>query len=136
MKILVGTTELTVTNCYAYRYPNGKLVLKIETPQENISHDDLKTLLKNNTEDIILTRDDGKTETFTGFHYQVKIADEVNAEGVEIHSCEVECQSENDFQIGILQRTVEEQKASQAALQQQNDGLTECILELSQSVYA
>ena len=136
MKLLIASTELTVTNCYAYRYPNGKLVLKIETPQENISHDDLKTLLKNNTEDITLTRDDGKTETFTGFHYQVKIADEVNAEGVEIHSCEVECQSENDFQIGILQRTVEEQKVSQAALQQQNDELTECILELSQSVYA
>ena len=136
MKLLISSTELTVTNCYAYRYPNGKLVLKIETPQENISHDDLKTLLKNNTEDITLTRDDGKTETFTGFHYQVKIADEVNAEGVEIHSCEVECQSENDFQIGILQRTVEEQKASQASLQQQNDELTECILELSQSVYA
>ena len=136
MILLIASTELTVTNCYAYRYPNGKLVLKIETPQENIGHDDLKTLLKNNTEDITLTRDDGKTETFTGFHYQVKIADEVNAEGVEIHSCEVECQSENDFQIGILQRTVEEQKSSQAALQQQNDELTECILELSQSVYA
>lgn len=111
MKVLINLSELTVLNCYAYRYSNGKLVLRIEIPQSDISHDDLKTLLKENAGDIIAIKDDGTTETFTGFHYQVRISDSETPEGVEIHSCEIECVSENEFQIGILQRTVAQQNA-------------------------
>lgn len=111
MKVLINSSELEVLNCYAYRYSSGKLVLRIEIPQADISHDNLKTLLKENTGDIVAVKDDGSTETFTGFHYQVRIADSETPEGVEIHSCEIECMSESEFQLGILQRTVETQKA-------------------------
>lgn len=109
MKVLINSTELTVLNCYAYRYSSGKLVLRMEIPQTDISHDDLKILLKENTGDIVASKDDGTTETFTGFHYQVRISDSETPEGVEVHSCEIECMSETEFQLGILQRTVASQ---------------------------
>ena len=109
MKIKVGTTELNVINCYPYRFPNGKLVLKIEVSQSEIGHDDLRAFLKANKEDIILIKEDDTTETFAGFYYQVRIADSELPDGTEIHDCEIECVSENEYQIGILQRTVAEQ---------------------------
>lgn len=132
MKITVGTTDLEVTSCYAYRYPNGKLILKIELPQTTITHDELRTLLKENTKDIVLTKDDNSTESFTGFHYQVKVSDDVTPDGVEIHSCEVECQSENDFQIGIMQRTIADQQNTISTLTTENEANKNKIGEMTE----
>lgn len=103
MKLSIGNTELTVKNCYALRYQNGKLVLKIEVGQEAIGHDDLKALLKNNTGDIILTKDDESTETFSGFGYTVQILDRD-----DVYECELECTSESTYQIGRLKMKNEE----------------------------
>lgn len=140
MKILVGETEIPVVNCYAYRYPTGRLVLNIDVIYDVISHDALRAIFVDNSSDIVLTKDDGKTETFTGFYHQVKVSDNVReTDGTEIHSCEIECVSESEFQLGILQRKVQEQDATIAAnnatiekqnqeIQALNDTLLETIM--------
>ena len=105
MKVLIGSTELTVNNCYAYRYQNGKLVLKIEVPQSEIAHDDLKALLKDNTDDIIKVDGDNR-ETFSGFRYTLTILDRD-----DVYECEVECVSEMERKVGDLEKLLEEEKA-------------------------
>lgn len=46
MTVKIGTTTINVTECYAFRYQNGKLVLKITVPKTEIGHDDLYNLVK------------------------------------------------------------------------------------------
>lgn len=132
MKITVGTTELTVTGCYAYRYQNGKLVLKIEVPQTEITHDSLKALIKGNTGDIVCEKDDGTTETFSGFVYTLTILDKD-----ETYFVEVECVSETERKLANLQNAVTSQNETIAtqnetiAAQEQVIGeLNDTILEL------
>lgn len=129
MKIIINSTELAVLNCYAYRYQNGKLVLKIEISQTEIGHDNLKVLLKENTEGITVVRDDGTAETFSGFHYQVRITDMALEDGTEIYACEIENVSENEYQIGILQQTLAVQNTVIADLQEENRLLNDVLLE-------
>lgn len=99
MKIIINNTELAVNSCYPYRYNNGKLVLKIEVQQGTITHDELKTLLKENTGDIVATNDDGTQQTYSGFTYAVEITDKN-----EIYAVELLCQSEAEYQVGILKK--------------------------------
>lgn len=120
MNILVGTTTLNVTNCYAYRYQNGKLVLKIDVPQTEIAHDDLKNLIKTNTADIVLTYDDGSTETFSGFSYTLTILDKD-----ETYYVEVECISETERKVASMQRDISSQNDT---IEELNDTLLEVLL--------
>ena len=73
-KIKFGETEINVTNCYPFKYSNGKIVLRVSASEEEVDESTLK-LLKTNTEDIlyfeapdveVLKGDsDGNTETCT-----------------------------------------------------------------------
>lgn len=127
MKILVGTRELTVTSCYAYRYQNGKLVLKVDVPQTEIAHDELKELIKDNTDDIVLTKDDETTETFSGFSYTLTILDKDDTYYVE-----VECISETERKVAELQHIVDAQNETieeqTDVINELNDTLLELIL--------
>ena len=121
MKILIGTTELEVINCYAYRYQNGKLVLKIELDQTVIAHDELKTLLKENTGDFVkiteksvVTEVEGSDpittvtemkETYSGFSYTLSITDKE-----EKYFVELECISETERKLGDVQNELATQK--------------------------
>ena len=127
MKILIGQTELEVNNCYSYRYQNGKVVLKIEVDQETIGHDELKALLKNNTEDIVRLADDGTVaETYSGFYFTVSILDKDN-----IYECEVECVSVAERKIADQNRIIAEQNATIEELQEKlgvNDSAVDFIM--------
>ena len=108
MNILVGANTIEAVNCWVERYDTGKVVLKLHIRQDVIGHDELKNLLKNNTEDIILTKDDGSVEALSGFYYSIRVSDSV-IDGEEIHDCEVECIGENEYQIGRLKNQIAEQ---------------------------
>ena len=123
MKIIINETELIVTNCYPFRYPSGKLVLKIEVLQSAIGHDDLKELLKNNTSDIILVKDDESQSSFSGFTYAVEITDKD-----EKYYCELLCQSESDYQIGLLKQKNADLTALVNAQTETINALNETIL--------
>ena len=105
MKVLIGTQELLVRNHYAQRFPNGRLVLKMEIPEDEISYSDLKALIKGNTDDIVATNDDGTEHTYSGFGYTVQITDKDDG----YLYCELECVSEAEYQIGLLKAKVREQ---------------------------
>lgn len=129
MFIRISTTEINVNNAYAFRYANGKLVLKIEVPQSEIEHDDLKALLKENQGDIVKV-DGDKTETFTGFSYTVIITDRD-----EVYECEVECVSEVERKVGDLRVVIAGQNKTIADLMVENSTLTDCILDMSEIIY-
>lgn len=81
MKTLtINGTDLTVLNAYPYQYPNGKRELRITLPQTAVSYADLKELLKNCDGDIVLTKEDGTTETFVGYKTTASITDKVEDE--------------------------------------------------------
>lgn len=92
MKILVSGTTLNAVSAYAERENN--ITLFIHVPQSEIGYDELKTLFKNNTDDIIKT-DGETTETFSGFTYANIIDDDDN--NVNIVKLTA---NEYDFQLG------------------------------------
>lgn len=98
MTVKIGTTTINVTECYAYRYQNGKLVLKITLPKTEIGHDDLYDLVKNNTGDVLLTNDDQSSEVFSGYSYTLTILTNDTE-----YQVEVECISETERKVGNLQ---------------------------------
>lgn len=92
MNILINGTMLNVVSAYAERENN--ITLFIHVPQSEIGYDELKTLFKNNTDDIIKT-DGETTETFSGFTYANIIDDDDN--NVNIVKLTAK---EYDFQLG------------------------------------
>lgn len=143
MKLFVGTRELIVTNCYPYRYNNGKLVLKMDVAQENIRQDELKALLKDNTDDIICIKENGKQEIYSGFYRTLSITDtekeilDSNGEVIgthEIYFVEIECISEATFQNGRLRQKIADQNAIIANLEQRVTVQNEVINSQSESI--
>lgn len=114
MQIIIKETTLEVISAGAKRLPSGKVLVIIEVKQELISHDDLRALFKDATEDLVVTRDDGTKETYGGCHYAIKVSDDTKKQivdgvetEVEIHKAEIECNSEAEFQIGRMRGTVQ-----------------------------
>lgn len=68
MKTLtIGSTTLEL-NGFSKRWDKiGGVYAQIEIPTTAISHDDLKVLFTNNQHDLIVTAEDGSTETFSGY---------------------------------------------------------------------
>lgn len=133
MKILIGQTELEVLNCYAFRHGNGKLVLNLELLQEVMDATSLYNLIKNNTEDIVCTYDDGTQKIFSGFRYSTNLTmtSKTDDTGVimQIYKAEVECVSEQEFQNGILKQQIAE--LNQSIAQQ-----TEVINTQAETIHA
>lgn len=118
MKIIVGTTELTVSNCYPYRYGSGKLVLKIEIPKEGNSLANLETIcedIKTNASKVEVYNDDGeKEQVFSGFHYNY----DLGSRGGQ-YVIEMENESESNYQIELLkERNAELENANKIQLKQ------------------
>lgn len=62
-KIVFGNNELPVTNAYAFRYPNGKVVLRVECDDTVTSEAPMK-LLKDNEDDILYYEYNEDTEQY------------------------------------------------------------------------
>lgn len=132
MKILINETEINVTNACAFQHPNGKRELRITVPQTEIGYTELKELLKGNTGEIVLTKDDGNTEAFLGYHTTATITDKTEND-VEVFYIILDCVGEAERkaleaeykakevekQAQVLAELVEQQKQALAALNQQ-----------------
>lgn len=82
MKILIGNIEIAISQCYPFEYANGKRELRITIPQSSIDYSTLKEALKNNTDDIILTKGDGTTQTFVGYAKTFEITDKTEHDAI------------------------------------------------------
>ena len=138
MKAIFNETELNVVGCLPHRYASGKLVLRVTVDQTVIGHDELKALIKSNTGDITVIRDDESQETYSGFNYNVQIIDDETN-----YICEIECKSELEYQLSLAKKEITTLRAENEALREEiatltenNTMLTECLLEMSEAVYA
>lgn len=118
MKILIGNTELTVKDCFPYEYQNAKRELRITIPQSEIDYSTLKTVLnEENTGEIVLTKDDGTTQTFVGYNVTYTITDKTE-DGVAVFYVVIQCVAEAErraleakAQAVALEKVVEDQAA-------------------------
>ena len=138
MKLLIGNTELKVSN--AWVEDSKRYVLFIVVPQTEITHDNLVSLLNSNTGDITKTNDDGTVETLTGFHYSALVGDYM-LDGVLCHKATVECTGEGAFQAGralaqaaALAKENAELKHQISALQNENAALNASVLDTQMAV--
>lgn len=66
--LTIGTVTLELRLPFSKKWDRGAGVYaEIAIPTTAISHDDLKALFTDNTEDLIVTEEDGSTETFSGY---------------------------------------------------------------------
>ena len=154
MKLTINATEINVTNAYAFQHPNGKRELRITVPQAEIGYAELKELLKGDKGEIVLTKDDGSTEAFLGYHTTATITDKVEND-VEVFYVVLDCvgeaerkaleaeykAKEAEAQAQALAQLVEQQTQALATLNEQNtqqkqelDALTEQNTELQEQV--
>lgn len=108
MKILIGGTELTAKSGYVHEYANGKRELRFAVSQSVIDYAALKEVLAANTGEIILTKDDGNTETLSGFTFTPATTDKVE-NGEAVFYVVIQCVAE-------AERQALEAKAEAAAL--------------------
>lgn len=81
MNVLVNGTTLNVTNAYAERDTvTGIITCTVIVPQSEMDYADLKALFKGNTEDIIYTKEDERTELFSGFSFKNILDDDENGQ--------------------------------------------------------
>lgn len=100
---------LNVLVAYPYQYPSGKRELRVTLPQEEIAYADLKELLKAHDGDIVLTKEDGTTETFVGYRTTASITDKVENE-TEVFYVVLDC-------VGEAERKALEAEAKAKALE-------------------
>lgn len=101
MNLVIKNTNLVVSDCYPYRFNNGKLVLRFTVDKAEIGHDQLYDLIKDNTEDILCQREDGSVDVYSGFKYTLTILTKEDT-----YEVEVECVSEVERKVGELQRVI------------------------------
>ena len=78
MNVLVNGTTLNVTNAYAERDEEKRIITYyIILPQSEMDYTDLKALFKSNADEIIKTDDEGNTELFANADYD-HIVDDAN----------------------------------------------------------
>lgn len=118
MKVLIGGTELTAKNCSPYEYQSGKRELRIWIPQSEIEYSALKAVLdEENTGEIVLTKDDGTAQTFSGYNTTYEITDKTE-NGVAVFYVVIKCVAEAErraleakAQTAALEKTVADQAA-------------------------
>lgn len=142
MKLNINGTELNVINAYAFQHPNGKRELRITVAQEEIGYVDLKYFLKGDTGEIVLTKDDGTTEAFLGYHTTATITDKAEND-VEVFYIVLDCVGEAErkaleaeYRAKELENLVAQQNVAISAMNEQNEMLMACVLEMSEMVYA
>ena len=134
MKILISNTELTATQCYAYEFANAKRELRITIPQSEIAYSDLKTILKENTGEIVLTKGDGTIQTFVGYATTYEITDKTE-DDVDVFYVVIQCVAEAERRAleaqqkaTVLEMVVAEQSAVIMAQSEQVSMLEETAI--------
>ena len=127
MEIAIGATELSVTSCYAYQYPNGKRELRITVPQSEIMYSDLKELLKSCDGEIAMTNDSGSVQIFSGYKTTYTITDRTEEDGTEVFYAVIDCVGEAE------RRALEAVARAKAALKQSVEWQEERIAEMTEN---
>ena len=111
MKILVSGTTLNVNSAYAKRdNETGIITLYVIVPYSEMDYISLKALFNDNTEDIVATKDDGSSETFSGF-VKPKVTDD---DETQVYTVKM-TSDEHSFQLG-RNRQLEADKANLEAV--------------------
>lgn len=126
MKILIGGTEIALKKGYVYEYANGKRELRFTVSQSVIDYTALKEVLAANTGEIVLTKDDGTTETLSGFTFTPATTDKVENEEAVFYVV-IQCVAE-------AERQALEAKAEAAALRKLAANQAESINNLLTTV--
>lgn len=137
MNMTIGTKTIEISACNRKRDVQRGFYLDIQIPKENISFEELDALLDGCTEPIVITDDSGET-TYTGF----SLLNSIMAKN-GIYHAEQCCVSEIEAQLSLAQKKISDQDAVIATqkqtitgLEEQNEMLTMCIMEMSEIVYA
>ena len=136
MKILISGTEIAVKSCLPYEYANGKRELRITIPQSEIDYTALKEVLGANTGEIVLTKDDGTTQTFSGYTFLPEVTDKMlNEEAVfyVVIQCVAEAERralEAKAEAAALRKTVTDQAATISGLIATIENLNQQLLVL------
>lgn len=113
MKLTVGTTAIEITSCTRKRDLQKGFYLDLQIPKENISSDDLETLLDGCTEAIIVTEDDGSETEYKGFNELASVMTKNGVRHVAQYST-----SEAMAQLSLAQKKIAELDDENAALKQ------------------
>lgn len=107
MKTLtIGSTTLEITSCTRKRDTQRGFFLELTIPHASMGMDDLYALLSGNTEDIVVTDEDGTTNVYRGFKETGSFA----LEGGFYKIAQV-CTSEYEAQLSLAQTRITEQNA-------------------------
>lgn len=80
MNILINGATLQATKAFPFEHANGKRELRVTIPQSEVEYSVLKELLNANEGEIVLTKDDGTTQTFVGYKTTYEITDKTENE--------------------------------------------------------
>lgn len=126
MKILIAGTELNVTKCFPYEAKNGKRTLEVTIPQSEIEYAALKEVLAASTGEIVLTKDDGTTQTFVGYTATYEITDKAENE-VAVWYIVIQCTAEAERRAWEAQQKAAELELTVVALTEANNKQAETI---------
>jgi len=118
MKILISGTELNIKKYAAREQQNGKRYLEITILQNEVEYAALKEILAANTGEIIITKDDGTTQTLSGYTFTPEITDRAEADGTAVFYIVIQCVAEAErraleakAEVAELRKTVAEAEA-------------------------
>lgn len=104
-KIIFGNNELPVTDVYAYRYSNGKIVLRVSANETEVTEADLK-LLQTNADPIDYYELDND-EWIKKMTYEGYVSGEyVSSYKDGVYSAEITRVSETERKVAELQNTI------------------------------
>lgn len=127
MKVLISSTEITINEGYAFEYASGKRELRLTIPQANIEYAGLKELLAANTGEIVLTNDDGTTQTFSGYKFTPEITDKTENDEAVFYVV-IQCVAEAERKALEAIAQVVELSGAVIALKEENQLLNEELL--------
>ena len=135
MKILIGGTELNIKKYFPREHQNGKRWLEITILQSEVEYAALKEILAANTGEIIVTKDDGTTQTLSGYTFAPEITDKVEADGAAVFYIVIQCVAEAErraleakAEAAELRKTVAEQAALISAMTAALENLNQQLL--------
>lgn len=122
-KIIIGKVELTVEDCYAYRYDlgKGKEVLRIKILEENHSHDEIVALKNPDNLAIEYWVDDEKKNDYEGYSADFS-SNYIRENGRYLYSIEITRKSRTELELERLKsRFEEESKVNKLAITELSD---------------
>jgi hypothetical protein len=112
MNLTIGSTTIEVISCEQLRDNNKGFFLDIVAPVSSISMDEFYALLKDNKENIVITKDNGVVNTYVGFGLIGKFSCEDGVITVAQYA-----NSEIEAQLSVTQNEIAEHKKTIERLQ-------------------